>query len=539
MAEKKSLLLILILALCCNLYAYNSIKVNVNSEEITGHIENDIVYLPLEDVCRIFDIKFGYFPDTGIIAINHNNNMMSTVVDQKELLINSNYRELEVAPRIINRKVHFDVKFFQKYFGFDITWKPEEFDKLARISNIIIRDTGEEVHIFIVGDKTFSKNEYIVTKSGNIINLTFPETQTNISSEDIPKSDFIISNDIVSENNITSIRIEFADEYEIHTGPSVQPTGLILKAITGLEEIDILPENRIEDENESAESTSETVSHNKNEDLNIDTSEQEFTFDFNIDSQEYLLNNAVSDEIIVDNSLLENVEDTLLEQDALIFDTKENYLEDHVIVIDPGHGGNDYGITRYGIYEKDLTLEIGKKVYNILKEKLARPFITRTGNSNVSFEDRMYTANGNKSELFISIHAGASSQNNSRGFYLYYYGNSKYENEKRLINEKINSNDNTQRVLMELRQMSVIESSRKFARILSRIMSDNLHWTERGTYPAEIKVLSEINCPGIIFEVETLTNRESAEFLKDSIVQQKIAENIVSSIEIFFKSGDN
>ncbi|MCK9224823.1 MAG: N-acetylmuramoyl-L-alanine amidase [Candidatus Muirbacterium halophilum] len=540
MAKKKSLLLIFILFLFCNLYAYNSIQVNINSEKIQGQIENDIVYLPLEDVCRKFDIKFGYFPDTGIIAINYNNNMMSTVVDQKELLINSNYKELEIAPRLINRKVYFDVKFFQKYFGFEITWKPEEFDKLAKISNIIIRETGEELNIFVVGDKTYSKNEYMISKNRNILNITFPETQTNVMTEDIPFSDFIISNIIMTENNITVLRIEFNEEYDIQTGPSMQPTGLLIKVVTGLDKNEVLPENRVDSEIEKninlTKITTEIKIKTNDSNLKESVYEPEI-FELDIDTFENQLYS--SDEIFVDESLLEKVEDTLLDQNTLAFDTNENYLEDHVIVIDPGHGGNDYGITRYGIYEKDITLEISRKIYDILKGKLARPFITRTGNSNVSSEDRIYTANGNKAELFISIHAGASSQVNSRGFYIYYYANSKYENEKKLINEKLNNEDNTQRVLMELRQMSIVESSRKFARILSRIISDNMHWTEKGTFPAEIRVLSEINCPGIVFEVESLTNRESAEFLKDSIVQQKIAENIVSSIEIFFKSGDN
>jgi len=90
--------------------------------------------------------------------------------------------------------------------------------------------------------------------------------------------------------------------------------------------------------------------------------------------------------------------------------TGYNLLQDKVVVIDPGHGGMDSGAIGPGnIHEKDVVLEIGKYLKNVLEEEGAHVLMTRTEDVNVNLSERIDLALKNNANLFISIHANAHS----------------------------------------------------------------------------------------------------------------------------------
>jgi N-acetylmuramoyl-L-alanine amidase len=81
-----------------------------------------------------------------------------------------------------------------------------------------------------------------------------------------------------------------------------------------------------------------------------------------------------------------------------------------VVVIDPGHGGDDVGARgRNGTLEKDVTLAIARRLRAALESRIsARVLLTRDDDRAVGLDERAAVANNNKADLFVSIHANAS-----------------------------------------------------------------------------------------------------------------------------------
>ena len=80
------------------------------------------------------------------------------------------------------------------------------------------------------------------------------------------------------------------------------------------------------------------------------------------------------------------------------------------ITIDAGHGGQDKGaMIKENLYEKDVTLAIGKKLRWALQTRLGIPVVlTRTEDQSLTLEERALAANQAQSDLFISLHIGNS-----------------------------------------------------------------------------------------------------------------------------------
>ena len=87
-----------------------------------------------------------------------------------------------------------------------------------------------------------------------------------------------------------------------------------------------------------------------------------------------------------------------------------------VIVLDPGHGGDDYGSTECGgLPEKEATLDIANRLKLLLEADGAEVFLTRTDNSTKSNNDRYTLANSVNGEALVSIHLNGSTDSNKNG----------------------------------------------------------------------------------------------------------------------------
>ncbi len=90
----------------------------------------------------------------------------------------------------------------------------------------------------------------------------------------------------------------------------------------------------------------------------------------------------------------------------------DNPLKDKVIIIDPGHGGNDKGaVGPGGVDEKDAVLSISSYLHDILIDKGAQAVMTRTEDIDVNLYDRPEEIDLYDPDLFISIHANAHAHN--------------------------------------------------------------------------------------------------------------------------------
>src|SRR5881398_4132797 len=91
-----------------------------------------------------------------------------------------------------------------------------------------------------------------------------------------------------------------------------------------------------------------------------------------------------------------------------------------VVVLDPGHGGQDSGAMCGGVLEKDLTLDVARRIDRLLNSEGIATLMTRVGDTYVSLADRAAFANRVRKCIFVSIHFNEDNQPVARGVETYY-----------------------------------------------------------------------------------------------------------------------
>ncbi|MBI4826301.1 MAG: N-acetylmuramoyl-L-alanine amidase [Nitrospirae bacterium] len=76
------------------------------------------------------------------------------------------------------------------------------------------------------------------------------------------------------------------------------------------------------------------------------------------------------------------------------------------VVIDPGHGGPDYGIVKGGFNEKNVVLDIAKRINLLAQGNKLKSSLTRAGDNFISVSDRVNAAESENADVFVSLHVG-------------------------------------------------------------------------------------------------------------------------------------
>lgn len=167
------------------------------------------------------------------------------------------------------------------------------------------------------------------------------------------------------------------------------------------------------------------------------------------------------------------------------------------IVIDAGHGGSDVGATREGIYEKDLTLDMAKKLEAILKKnKCFNVLMTRSNDTYVSLEDRVDFAEKNQADLFISVHVNSSVTTEGNGLETHYYTPQSYE----------------------------------YAQAVHQEFASTIKAKDRGIFKSKFYVINHTTCPSILVETGFISNPEEREELIKNERKKKTAEALAKGI---------
>ena len=179
--------------------------------------------------------------------------------------------------------------------------------------------------------------------------------------------------------------------------------------------------------------------------------------------------------------------------------------EDIVIVLDPGHGGEDEGCSRNGVLEKDINLEIARAVETKLKEKGYQVVFTREGDVTRSKEERVDKANAVQGDLYISIHQNANEMPEPDGMEVWYC-NERYGRE-------------SERLARLMQKYIVAETE---ARERELVETDSLY------------VIRESNMPSCLIETGFLSNAAERKKLADPEYQEKIAAGIADAVDLYF-----
>ena len=211
------------------------------------------------------------------------------------------------------------------------------------------------------------------------------------------------------------------------------------------------------------------------------------------------------------------------------------------IVIDPGHGGHDTGtIGPNGLQEKDLVLDVGRRLGKLLETRLGAEVVyTRQDDTFIPLETRTAIANQEQADLFVSIHANSSRDPDARGVETYYLN---FTSNADALEVAARENAVSDKSIHELQDLvkkialkEKIEESREFASDVQRSLHTGLAVKspairDRGVKKAPFIVLIGANMPSILAEISFVSNPTDARKLRTAEYRQRIAESLYKGI---------
>lgn len=224
--------------------------------------------------------------------------------------------------------------------------------------------------------------------------------------------------------------------------------------------------------------------------------------------------------------------------------TENNPID--VIVLDPGHGGEDTGAKGPGgLLEKNVVLEIAKKASGLLTQRGFKVFLTREDDSFVPLAERTALANQKGADLFISIHANAAKRRQASGSETYFLSRAKND-EARAVAALENASLRFERpdsslagtedldfILLDMVQNEFLKESQNLAGLIQDKLEKDLPIPNRGVDQAGFFVLNKAYMPAVLVETAFITNPNEAKLLKKDSVQEKVALAIAEAVAQF------
>ena len=227
-------------------------------------------------------------------------------------------------------------------------------------------------------------------------------------------------------------------------------------------------------------------------------------------------------------------------------ETKKS-AQQHIIVIDAGHGGKDPGcIGRNGTKEKTVVLSVAKKLKTKLDANGYKTYLTRSNDTYLKLADRAEIAEKKRADLFISLHANANPSRDMRGFSIYTLSEKASDEEAQKLADSENAADkidvngfeqfskDIRVALSALQQHAVAELSEEYANGCAKKL--NRASIEQQPGPAvrhaPFAVLRS-TVPGALIELGHLSNKKEENLLKSDSHQNKLVDAIVKSINAY------
>jgi N-acetylmuramoyl-L-alanine amidase len=217
------------------------------------------------------------------------------------------------------------------------------------------------------------------------------------------------------------------------------------------------------------------------------------------------------------------------------------------IVIDPGHGGRDYGAPGYlrGVHEKNVVLKLARRLAKKIRKELGCEVImTRNSDRNLTLEERTAIANTKNADLFISIHTNAVRDRRAYGIETFFL-NLATDNDAILVAARENATStknisDLETILSDLMQNAKINESSRLAVHVQKSMYRHLkkHYSRiknKGVKQAPFYVLLGAQMPAILIETSFISNPRECKRLNNTAYQDQMSEAIVKGIKEYIK----
>jgi N-acetylmuramoyl-L-alanine amidase len=217
------------------------------------------------------------------------------------------------------------------------------------------------------------------------------------------------------------------------------------------------------------------------------------------------------------------------------------------VVIDPGHGGKDYGAPGYlkGVHEKTVVLQISKLLKKMLEEQVKCDVVlTRSGDRYLSLEERTAIANTQNADLFISVHTNASRDRRAHGIETYILNLATDDEAIRVAAmENATSARNISdldSILQDLMNNAKVNESTRLGSYVQQSMSARLkakfkNINSKGIKQAPFYVLLGADMPSILIETSFISNPRECKRLINKSYQKHMVQGIVDGIKRYIK----
>jgi N-acetylmuramoyl-L-alanine amidase len=213
------------------------------------------------------------------------------------------------------------------------------------------------------------------------------------------------------------------------------------------------------------------------------------------------------------------------------------------VVLDAGHGGTDPGASALGIEEKNVTLDIGRRLRRMLEQHGFEVVVTRVDDQTIKLRERARLANNSRSDVFISIHVNSIVKHTaSHGVETYYLGPTNDPSLTQLAAAENSSSGYSMADLRKLLDGVYADARRDESLQLAQTVQQQLYGGLRASDPglenwgvkrAPFVVLVATDMPAILAEVGCLSNDREAAMLSRADYRQKIAEALFQGIHAY------
>ena len=221
-----------------------------------------------------------------------------------------------------------------------------------------------------------------------------------------------------------------------------------------------------------------------------------------------------------------------------------------VVLIDPGHGGEESGAVGHldakktrRVFEKDLSLRLSKKIKDELS-KSTTAYLTRSVDRAVSLQERADLADLVKADLFLSIHFNSSTNAKSHGFELYYL-----DNNSNVAANKVERSENlnlkgeeliVNQILVDLVVQQTVHHSKELAQLVHQSVKPVIKLSkieDRGIKPGLFYVLALSKRPGLLVEVGFVSNPGELQRVNDDKFMDSMAKAIATGVMSFINKS--
>lgn len=212
------------------------------------------------------------------------------------------------------------------------------------------------------------------------------------------------------------------------------------------------------------------------------------------------------------------------------------------VVIDPGHGGHDTGtIGPNGLLEKNLVLNVALRLGWLLRHRLGVQVVyTRDRDVFIPLQERTAIANRAHADLFVSIHANASTDSTASGIEAYYLN---FTRDPRALKVAARENagsaydiHNLGGLITKIAADDKQAESRDLARDVENSLTRAMHERYRGVKSAPFIVLIGARMPSILAEISFLSNPACARRLALPAYRERIAYALFIGIRQYLRS---